>query len=82
MVAHQLQDAKQRFSAVAESAARGIPQLVTKHGNPFVVIIGATDWQNIRGPERGIMDVLKACPEDLSELSIARSKDFPRKVSL
>ena len=82
MIAHQLQDAKQRFSAVAESAVRGIPQLVTKHGKPFVVIVGAADWQNIRGPERGIIDVLRGCPEDLSELPLTRSKDFPRKVAL
>jgi len=82
MISHQLQTAKQRFSAVAESAARGVPQLVTKHGNPFVVIVSATDWQRTHGPQRSILDTLKTCPEDLSQLSISRSKDLPRKVSL
>ncbi|MGH7943950.1 MAG: type II toxin-antitoxin system prevent-host-death family antitoxin, partial [Opitutaceae bacterium] len=34
----QLQQAKSEFCAVAEQAARGRPQVVTKHGRPFVVI--------------------------------------------
>lgn len=82
MIAHQLQAAKQRFSAVAESAARGVPQLVTKHGNPFVIIVSAAEWQRTFGPQQSIMDVLKACPEDLSDLPISRNKDLPRKVSV
>ena len=82
MIAHQLQTAKQRFSAVAEKAAKGIPQLVTKHGRPFVVIVSAEDWRRDREPERGIWDVLRSCPADLSELALARSKDLPRKVTL
>ena len=82
MIAHQLQTAKQRFSAVAENAAKGIPQLVTKHGRPFVVIVSADDWCKGREPERGIWDVLRACPGDLSELALARNKDLPRKVAV
>ena len=81
MIAHQLQAAKQCFSAVAEQAAQGHPQLVTKHGKPFVVIVSAADWSKCHEPERGLWEVLRACPSDLSELSIARSKDLPRKVS-
>ncbi len=81
MIAHQLQAAKQRFSAVAEKAARGNPQLVTKHGKPFVVIVSAADWQASQASERGIWDVLRACPADLSELSINRDKGLPRKVA-
>lgn len=82
MIAHQLQTAKQRFSAVAEEAAKGIPQFVTKHGRPFVVIVSAEDWCRDHEPERGVWDVLRTCPADLSELDLARNKDLPRKVSL
>jgi len=82
MIAHQLQTAKQRFSAVAESAAKGVPQLVTKHGHPFVVIVSATEWQKTHGLRGSIMDVLKACPEDLNDLRISRNKDLPRQLSL
>jgi prevent-host-death family protein len=78
----QLQTAKQRFSAVAENAAKGIPQLVTKHGKPFVVIVSAEDWCREHEPEKGIWEVLRDCPVDLSELDLVRNKDLPRKVSL
>ncbi|MCX6970709.1 MAG: type II toxin-antitoxin system prevent-host-death family antitoxin [Verrucomicrobia bacterium] len=81
MTTYQLQTAKQRFSAVAGNAAKGIPQLVTKHGKPFVVIVSAADWCRDHEPERGIWDVLRACPADLSELALARNKDLPRNVS-
>lgn len=80
--AHQLQIAKQRFSSVAAKAARGVPQLVTKHGNPFVVIVSAAEWQKLHGPERSIAAALRACPEDLSELPISRCKELPREVTL
>ena len=82
MVAHQLQTAKQRFSAVAEKAAKGVPQLVTKHGRPFVVIVSADDWCRNREPEKGIWDVLRSCPADLNELALARNKDLPRRAAL
>lgn len=82
MVAHQLQTAKQRFSAVAECAAKGVPQLVTKHGHPFVIIVGAAEWQRTQEAQRSIMDALKSCPCDLSDLTISRSKDLPRKLAL
>jgi prevent-host-death family protein len=81
MTVCQLQTAKQRFSAVAESAAKGVPQLVTKHGRPFVVIVSAEDWCREHEPERGIWDVLRDCPADLCELDLARNKDLPRQVS-
>jgi prevent-host-death family protein len=82
MTTCQLQTAKQRFSAVAENAARGIPQLVTKHGKPFVVIVSAADWCREREPEKGIWEVLRDCPADLSVLDLARNKDLPRKLAL
>lgn len=66
---------------MAEKAAQGDPQLVTKHGKPFVVIVSANDWQASRAPERGIWEVLRTCPADLSELSIVRDKDLPRTVT-
>jgi prevent-host-death family protein len=78
----QLQTAKQRFSAVADNAAKGIPQLVTKHGKPFVVIVSAADWCREHEPVKGISEVLRDCPSDLSELDLVRNKDLPRKFSL
>ncbi|MDX6766607.1 MAG: type II toxin-antitoxin system Phd/YefM family antitoxin [Candidatus Methylacidiphilales bacterium] len=82
MTAHQLQEAKQRFSKVASQAARGKPQLVTKHGKPFVVIVSAEEWSQTRNTGTAVWDRLRACPEDLSLLVQPRSKDLPRNVGL
>ena len=82
MIAHQLQTAKQHFSSVAGRAAKGAPQLVTKHGKPFVVIVSATDWQERTASKRPLLEVLRGCPIDLNELQISRNKDLPRKVAL
>jgi len=82
MISHQLQTAKQRFSFVAGRAAKGAPQLVTKHGKPFVVIVSADDWQVRTASKRPLWEALRACPVDLNELQISRSVDLPRKVVL
>ncbi|HRI13509.1 MAG TPA: type II toxin-antitoxin system Phd/YefM family antitoxin [Verrucomicrobiota bacterium] len=74
----QLQEAKQQFSAVAEKAAGGEPQIVTKHGKPFVVIVSVADWRKSKAPERRLLEMLRACPVDLTELDLTRSRDFPR----
>ena len=46
-----LQDAKNRFSAVAETAANGEPQVVTRHGHPLVVIISYETYREKISPE-------------------------------
>jgi prevent-host-death family protein len=78
----QLQEAKQQFSAVAEKAAGGKPQIVTKHGKPFVVIVGVGDWRKATRNRRTALEVLRSCPVDLTELEIGRSREGPRPISL
>lgn len=78
----QLQQAKQQFSAVAEKAARGEPQLVTKHGEPFVVIVGMAEWEKTRPRQRSLIDLLRACPVDLTQIDLERSRELPRHVAL
>lgn len=78
----QLQDAKQQFSAVAERAAAGHPQIVTKHGKPFVVIVSVADWQKSRTPKRTVLAMLRSCPVDLTELDLSRSQELPRDLEL
>ncbi len=78
----QLQEAKQQFSAVAEKAAGGQPQVVTKHGKPFVVIVGMSDCQKAKPKERTLLEVLRACPLASDELDLARSRDLPREFKL
>lgn len=68
-----LQDAKNRFSEVVE-AARRVPQTVTKHGKPAVVVVDVTEYERLRRLERAqapsFADVLLAMPQD--------DREFPR----
>jgi antitoxin Phd len=69
-----VQDAKNRFSEVVE-AARRLPQTVTKHGKPAVVIMDVVEYERLRHFERAqapsFVDVLLAMPRD--------DGDFPRR---
>ena len=46
-----VQDAKNRFSEVVE-AARRMPQTVTKHGKPAVVVMDVVEYERLRHLER------------------------------
>lgn len=43
-----LQDAKNKFSAVVEAALAGTPQEVTRRGKPAVVVISAEEYARLR----------------------------------
>jgi antitoxin Phd len=62
-----VQDAKNRFSEVVE-AARRVPQTVTKHGKPAVVIVDVTEYQRLQRLDRvqapSFAELLLAMPQD------------------
>jgi antitoxin Phd len=70
-----VQDAKNRFSEVVE-AARRMPQTVTKHGKPTVVVVNVVEYERLRQLERAkapsFAEVILAMPQDDGE--------FPRRI--
>ena len=70
-----VQDAKNRFSEVVE-AARRMPQTVTKHGKPAVVVVNVVEYERLRQLERAkapsFAEVILAMPQDDGE--------FPRRM--
>jgi len=78
-----VQDAKNRFSEVVE-AARRLPQTVTKHGKPAVVVVDATEDERLRRLDRvqapSFAELLLAMPQDGGEFP--RLKARPRDVEL
>lgn len=67
MAKWSLQDAKNRFSEVV-TAARRAPQTVTKHGKPAVVIVDATQFEQMnpkaKGKKPNFIEHLLAMPQD------------------
>jgi len=78
-----VQDAKNRFSEVVE-AARRVPQTVTKHGKPAVVVVAVAEYERLRRLDRvqapSFAELLLAMPQDGDEFP--RPKVRPRDVEL
>ena len=66
-----LREAGSRFSALADAAAAGAPQLVTRHGKPAVVVMAAEEYDRLRHLEQAeaptFADLLLAIPRDDGE---------------
>lgn len=78
-----VQDAKNRFSEVIE-AARRLPQTVTKHGKPAVVVVDVMEYQRLQRLDRvqapSFAQLLLAMPQDDGQLP--RLKVRARDVDL
>jgi len=63
-----LQDAKNRFSAVVDAAARGEPQKVTRRGKWVSVVLSAEDYQRLQRLDAAnaptLNDLLLQMPQD------------------
>ena len=77
-----LQDAKSRFSTVADDAWHGEPQVVTRRGKPLVVVISYDLYRSkiMRQKKCNIAEAFMSCPVDidLDDLIEPRSQDSGR----
>ena len=76
----QLQEAKNHFSEVVERAIKDGAQTVTKRGKPVVMIILVEDYQKSVTPRKSLIELLRECPEDLTEIIGSRSKEPARSL--
>ena len=78
-----LQDAKNRFSAVVEAAARGEPQRVTRRGKWVSVVLSAEDYQRLQRLDAAnapsLNELLLQMPQD--DEGFERMPLTPRDVS-
>jgi prevent-host-death family protein len=79
-----LQDAKNRFSAVVEAAQRGEPQVVTKRGDPAVVVVAVEEYARLKDLETreapSLIEHLLALPQD--DEPFERLEIEPRRLSV
>ena len=78
-----LQDAKNRFSAVVDAAARGEPQKVTRRGKWVSVVLSAEDYQRLQRLDAAnapsLNELLLQMPQD--DEGFERMPLTPRDVS-
>ena len=80
-MAWQVQEAKQRFSALVQEALDEGPQIVTRHGEAVVVVIAIGEYERLRGQRPSFTEFLLNGP-DFSQLELERDRSLPREVEL
>ncbi|MXZ90076.1 MAG: type II toxin-antitoxin system Phd/YefM family antitoxin [Chloroflexi bacterium] len=84
MTTWQLQDAKNRFSAVVDAALTGEPQEVTRRGKPVVVVVAFEEYQRLCQTEKAaapnfiehLLAIPKGGPDDLFERIPLKPRDL------
>lgn len=80
-MAWQLQEAKQKFSALVRDALDKGPQIVTRHGEEVVVVVAAEEFRRLTGTTPDLKEVLLSGPL-LDGLDLERSRELPRDIDL
>jgi len=78
----QLQEAKNKFSQVAEEAATYGAQVVTKHGRDAFVLLSISDYERLRKPKTNLVQFLKDSPLPGSRIDVTRDQDAGREPKL
>lgn len=79
----QLQEAKNKFSKLVESAQKYGPQIVTKHGKEAVVILSFQEYQEILSSKGDLVEFFSNSPLRYADIDFSvRSKDMPREAEI
>ena len=70
----QLQDAKNKFSELVDTAIHKGPQTVTKHGEETVVVMSVRDYKKLAGSRRSIVEVFARASAFSDALDLNRDK--------
>lgn len=72
----QLQEAKNQLSRVVENALVDGAQVITRHGQPAVVVLSVTEYNKLRARRKALVDILRSCP--VSDFEPKPIRDTPR----
>jgi len=78
----QLQDAKNKFSNLVETAQKEGPQIVTKHGKEAVVILSIQEYKRLSKPKINLIQFFKNSPLAEETIEFSRNKETPRDIDL
>lgn len=75
-----VQDAKNQLSQVIELARTEGPQVITRHGQPVVVVVAADEFKKLRTPKETPLEFFSRFKG--AGLELTRKKDLPRKIGV
>lgn len=78
----QLQDAKNRFSALVKAAENEGPQVITVHGQEKAVVLSAEAYHRLVKRKGSLLAFFQQSPWANTEIDITRSRDTGREVEL
>ncbi|TWI74160.1 prevent-host-death family protein [Desulfobotulus alkaliphilus] len=78
----QLQDAKNKFSHLVETAQKKGPQIVTRHGKEAVVVLSVEEYKSLTKPKTSLVQFFKNSPLADADIDLSRSKDISRDIDL
>ncbi len=81
-MAWQLQDAKNRFSALVKAVEEKGPQVITVHGRERAVLLSAEDYRHLMKRKGSLLRFFQRSPWAKTEIDIGRSRDTGREVEL
>ena len=77
-----VQDAKARFCEFLDACLQEGPQMVTRRGDPVVVVVSVETWRRLASPSPSLKDFLRAAPLDGVELDLSRETGERGEVQL
>lgn len=77
----QVQAAKAHLSEVLEHAEREGPQMITKHGREWAVVVSIEEYRRLTQHRPDFRDFLLSGPK-VDELTVERDRDTGREVVL
>lgn len=81
-MAWQLQDAKNRFSAVVKAAEKEGPQVITVHGQEKAVVLSVEAYQGLVQHKGSLLEFFQQSPWAKTDIDISRSRDTGREIEL
>ncbi len=78
---YTVKEAKDKLSGLIRLAEKGQPQVIRRHDKEVAVVVSIEDWRRTGGGGGGksLLEVLRSCPFDLTELDLSRQNDLPRE---
>lgn len=76
----QMQEAKNRLSALVDEALRHGPQIITRRGTKAAIVLSVEDYVKLTEEKTSLVDFFQKSPLRGVDLDITRSKDPGREV--